>query len=156
MIRRLTSLAAASLLLAACQQGGASDNSKPAKASAKLTITGSSTVAPLSAEIGKRFESRHSGVQIDVQTGGSSRGVTDAQQGLADIGDVSRDLSEEETASGLVATAIARDGICVILNSANPVNELTKAQITAVYLGKVTNLEGGWWQGRAHHGHQQG
>lgn len=139
MTRRLTYLATAGLLLAACQQGGPSGASKPANAPAKLTLTGSSTVAPLSAEIGKRFESRRPGVHVDVQTGGSSRGVTDAQQGLADIGDVSRSLSAEERAAGLVATTIALDGICVILNSANSVSELTIPQLTSIYLGKVSN-----------------
>lgn len=60
----------------------------------KPMITGSSTIAPLIAEIGKRFESFHPKVRVDVQTGGSSRGITDAKQGLADIGLSSRLLKE--------------------------------------------------------------
>ena len=62
----------------------------------KLVITGASTLAPLIAEIGKRFESLHPTVRIGVQSGGSSRGVTDARQGLADIGMVSRAMKEDE------------------------------------------------------------
>ena len=62
----------------------------------KLVLTGSSTVAPLAAEIGKRFESLHSNVRVDVQTGGSSRGVSDARAGLADIGMASRALKDDE------------------------------------------------------------
>ena len=58
----------------------------------KLVLTGASTVAPLADEIGKRFEKQNPGIQVDVQTGGSARGVNDARVGLADIGMVSRDL----------------------------------------------------------------
>ncbi|MDT0496642.1 hypothetical protein RM530_04605 [Algiphilus sp. W345] len=49
----------------------------------KLVLTGSSTVAPLAAELGKRFEQQQPGTRIDVQSGGSSRGVQDARSGLA-------------------------------------------------------------------------
>ena len=55
----------------------------------KLVLTGSSTVAPLAAEIAKRYETEHSGVRIDVQSGGSSRGIADARQGVANVGMVS-------------------------------------------------------------------
>ncbi|HEU5093125.1 MAG TPA: substrate-binding domain-containing protein, partial [Nitrospira sp.] len=57
--------------------------------SGKLVITGASTLAPLIGEIGKRFESLYPRVRVDIQTGGSSRGVADTRQGLADIGMVS-------------------------------------------------------------------
>ncbi len=50
----------------------------------KLLLTGSSTVAPLAAEIGRRYESEHPQVRVDVQTRGSSRGVNDVRRGLAE------------------------------------------------------------------------
>ncbi len=103
----------------------------------KLVLTGSSTVAPLAAEIGKRFESRHPNVRIDVQTGGSSRGVNDARSGLADIGMASRALKPEE--AELKSYTIALDGISIILNAANPVTALDKQQIIDVFTGKITN-----------------
>jgi len=80
----------------------------------KLVITGASTLAPLIAEIGKRFESLHPTVRIDVQSGGSSRGGADARQGLADIGMVSRAMKEDER--DLSAFPIARAGVCPILH----------------------------------------
>lgn len=107
------------------------------KLEGKLTVTGSSTVAPLASELGKKFEELHSGVRIDVQSGGSSRGVSDARQGLADIGMVSRSLKPEE--KDLTAHTIALDGIGVILNSANAIKTLTKDQLIAIYSGKITN-----------------
>ena len=62
--------------------------------------------------MGKRFEELHPGVRVDVQTGGSSRGVNDTRQGLNDIGMVSRPLKGDE--SDLHGFAIARDGVSII------------------------------------------
>jgi len=113
-------------------QGAAED-----QLTGKLVITGSSTIAPLIAEIGKRFESLYPGVRIDVQSGGSSRGVADARQGLADIGMVSRAMKEDER--DLSAFPVARDGVCPILHRENPVQALTDEQVVAIYTGKITN-----------------
>ncbi len=104
---------------------------------ARLVLTGSSTIAPLAAEIGKRFESLHDNVRVDVQTGGSSRGVSDARAGLADIGMASRALKDDE--KDLFSFTIALDGIGIILNKVNPVQALDKQQITAIYTGKIVN-----------------
>jgi phosphate transport system substrate-binding protein len=101
----------------------------------RLVLTGSSTVAPLAAEIGKRFEETHKGIRVDVQTGGSSRGVRDARTGLADIGMASRSLYENE--KDLNAYTIAFDGITMILNKDNPVQSLTSQQIVDIYTGKI-------------------
>jgi len=103
----------------------------------KLVLTGSSTVAPLAAEIGKRFESLHPNVRVDVQTGGSSRGVSDARAGLADIGMASRALKDDE--KDLQSFTIALDGISIILNKANPVQSLNKQQTIDIYTGKILN-----------------
>ena len=103
----------------------------------KLVITGASTLAPLIAEIGKRFESLYPRVRIDVQSGGSSRGVADARQGLADIGMVSRAMKEDER--DLSAFPVARDGVCPILHQENPIQALTDEQVVAIYTGKITN-----------------
>jgi phosphate transport system substrate-binding protein len=103
----------------------------------KLVLTGASTVAPLADEIGKRFEKQNPGVQVDVQTGGSARGVNDARLGLADIGMVSRELKSDE--QDLHAYTIAYDGVCMIVNKANPVATLSKDQIVGIYTGRITN-----------------
>ena len=103
----------------------------------KLVLTGSSTIAPLAAEIGKRFESQHPGARVDVQSGGSSRGVSDARQGVANVGMVSRALKLEE--NDLKTFSIARDGVTVILHKDNPVKSLNDKQVVDIYTGKVTN-----------------
>ncbi|RCJ30099.1 ABC transporter substrate-binding protein [Nostoc minutum NIES-26] len=116
-------------------QAAASKSADPLQG--KLVLTGSSTVAPLAAEIGKSFESKHPGVRIDVQSGGSSRGISDARQGTADIGMVSRALKPEE--KDLKGFLIAKDGVTVILQKDNPVKSLSDKQIVDIYTGKVTN-----------------
>ncbi|MEO8599158.1 MAG: phosphate ABC transporter substrate-binding protein, partial [bacterium] len=103
----------------------------------RLVLTGSSTVAPLALEIAKRFEQQNPGVRVDVQSGGSSRGVADARSGLADIGMVSRALKPEE--NDLIAHTIAMDGIGIILHSGNPVQSLSDTQIIAIYTGQIAN-----------------
>ncbi len=103
----------------------------------KLVVTGSSTIAPLVSEIGKHFESVHPGVRVDVQTGGSSRGIADIKQGLADIGMASRRLKPGE--HDLYGTVIARDGIGMVVHQDNPVTHLGDAQVVDIYRGNITN-----------------
>ncbi len=109
----------------------------PSAAVDRLVLTGSSTIAPLGLEIGKRFEERNPGVRIDVQTGGSSRGINDARLGLADIGMVSRALTGSER--DLTAYPLALDGICIILNRSNPVTALSDNEIIGIYTGVIRN-----------------
>ena len=119
--------------ITACSQNSANQESE------KLTLTGSSTVAPLVSEIAKKFEAEHPEVRIDVQTGGSSRGLADAAQGIADIGMVSRALKENET--DFQSFAIANDGIGIILQSSNPVESLSDELVVDIYTGKIDNWQ---------------
>jgi phosphate transport system substrate-binding protein len=124
-------------LTLACFAIGVSFVAQAATPAGKLVLTGASTVAPLAVEIGKRFESKHPGVRVDVQTGGSARGVNDARQGLANIGMVSRPLKDDE--KDLLSFPIALDGVCVILHKSNVVQSLSDEQIVAIYTGKISN-----------------
>lgn len=103
----------------------------------KLVLTGSSTIAPLAVELGRRFESLHPGVRVDVQTGGSSRGINDTRKGIADIGMVSRAMKADE--QDLQAFTLALDGIGIIIHASNPVTALTRQQMIDIYTGKITN-----------------
>ena len=105
--------------------------------SANIGITGSSTIAPLAMELAKEFERKNPGVRVDVQSGGSSRGVSDARSGLADIGMASRAMNPDE--KDLKNFTIAKDGICIILNLKNPVKSLSEDQIIKIYKGEITD-----------------
>ena len=121
-------LAAAALALGGC--GGDTTD--------RLLLTGSSTIAPLAAEIAARYEARHPGTRVDVETGGSSRGIRDAGSGAADVGMTSRALHPEEEA-GLVQTVLAHDGVAFVVHADNPLAELTDDQLRAVYTGRVSD-----------------
>ena len=120
--------------LTACSQNSAELQSE------KLILTGSSTVAPLVSEIAKKFEAENPNIRIDVQTGGSSRGFADTDQGLADIGMVSRALKDSEIKQ-FQSFAIAKDGIGIILESSNPVQSLKDQQIVDIFTGKINNWQ---------------
>ncbi len=122
--------------LTACAKPPQAANSEGIKLQGNIVLTGSSTVAPLAIEMGKRFEEQHPQVRVDVQTGGSSRGLADTRNGSANIGMVSRSLKPEE--GDLTAHAIARDGIAIILHSENPVAELSPEQVVDIYQGQLT------------------
>lgn len=111
--------------------------SLPARAADRLTLTGSSTIAPLALEIAKRFEKLNPNTRVDVQMGGSSRGAADARSGAAQIGMVSRALKPDE--SDLAAHTIAMDGVSLIVHRSNPVTTLSDAQVRAIYTGQVTS-----------------
>ena len=89
----------------------------------------------------------HPGVRIDVQTGGSSRGIADARAGVADLGMISRVLREEE--QDLQAFAVARDGVCLIVHADNPVDRLGREIIAFRFQANI-GLRFGTFQRRAH------
>ncbi len=94
-------------------------------------------MAPLMIAVARRFGSIHPGVCIEVQTGGSGQGVSDARQGKADIGMAARILAESE--GDLYGFPIARDGVAVIVHKDNPVRTLGDRQLIDIFTGKVTN-----------------
>lgn len=128
-----------SLGMESCTQPSKTATQATDQLQGKLVLTGSSTVAPLAAEIGKQFESKHPDVRVDVQTGGSSRGIADTRTGLANIGMASRSLKDEE--QDLQAFAIAHDGIGIILHEDNVVKSLSNQQIIDIYTGKINNWQ---------------
>lgn len=100
-----------------------------------LIITGSSTIAPLMTELAAHYESNHPGVRIDVQSGGSSRGIADVRNGVATFGMVSRALRTEE--HDLMSWQVARDGVTMIAHQSNPVYSLSREQVRGIYSGGI-------------------
>jgi len=119
--------------LAGCSESAAS-RLDPGR---QLVITGSSTIAPLIGDLAREYESRHANVRIDVQTGGSSRGIADTRQGLAEIGMVSRALGPAER--DLEGYSLAVDGVALIVHASNPIEQLSAAQVVDVYTGRTVD-----------------
>lgn len=109
----------------------------PAAASAKTTITmsGSTSVAPLVAKLAKAYVKTHD-VSFKLLQGGSDVGINDAARGRVTIGNSSRDPKGSDPA-GLVFNKIARDAVCLISNDANTVGNLSTAQIGSIFSGGV-------------------
>ena len=106
-----------------------------------LTITGSTTVLPVAAQVAELFMVTYPGVDVQVNGGGSGVGVQSAGEGTAMIGMSSRDLKTEETEKfpELKEHQIAIDGIAIITHRSNPIPSLLLEQVKAIYNGNITN-----------------
>lgn len=104
----------------------------------RFLLTGSSTVAPILTQVAEELHAADPALVIDVEMGGSSRGIADARAGRCDIGMASRELSAEESA-GLVTERLAYDGIALIVNAANPLAAVTREQVIAIYRGELAD-----------------
>ncbi len=164
-MKKLTSIIAvalmASLVLASCGDNETSSNntesstsgssviaSEPStstsetsqedeKLTGTVSMSGSTSMEKMAKALAESFNAKYPDVAIDIQLGGSSTGVTNAQEGVSDIGNVSRELKDTET--GLTAHTVALDGIGVVVNLENPVEDLTMEQIAQIYTGEITN-----------------
>lgn len=109
----------------------------PAPLLADIRLAGSSTILPVAREAMKAFHEQTS-IPISIRGGGSSAGIRGALDGSADIGMVSRSLSESES-SNLQNHLIGYDGIAVITHSAIPIAAIDRTQIKAIYSGSISN-----------------
>ena len=107
-------------------------------AEGKLVVGGSSSVSPLMEKLIEAYKSVNPNASIDLQTSDSTSGMTGAMDGTFAIGMASRELKDEEAAQ-LTGTAIALDGIAVIVNPANTIDELSMDQIKSIYVGDITD-----------------
>ena len=80
-------------------------------------------------------------VTVEVQQSDSTTGVTNAIEGTCDIGMASRDLADSEAKKGVKATVIAKDGIAVIVNNDNDLEELSSDQVKSIFTGDITDWE---------------
>ena len=113
------------------------DGATPAH-SAKIAISGSTSVGPLVENEAEEFESNNPNVTIETNQTGSSSGIKDTKNGTSEIGMSSRELTSEE-AEGLDEVTVAVDCIAVVVNKDNPVQNLTLEQVKDIFTGKITN-----------------
>ncbi len=101
---------------------------------AGLTLAGSTSVQPFAEKWADAYRARRPGPPIQVQGGGSTAGVQAVLSGAADVGMSSRALGGVEAARA-VSTVVARDGMAVIVNPANPIGGLALMDVRAIYAG---------------------
>ena len=111
------------------------------KKSGKLVVAGSSSVTPAMEKLKEAYKKLNPDVNIEVQQSDSTTGVKSAISGICDIGMASRGLKKSEIEKGVQATVIATDGIAVIVNKENKVDNMTKAQVADIFMGKVATWD---------------
>ncbi|MDD4850709.1 MAG: substrate-binding domain-containing protein [Gemmiger sp.] len=105
----------------------------------KVVVSGSSSVSPVMEKLIEAYKAVNTSAEIELQTSDSTTGVNNAVEGTCDIGMASRELKDSEKEQGVTSTAIAMDGIAVVVNNANPTANLTTEQIKSIYTGETTS-----------------
>ncbi len=111
----------------------------PAKLTGTVSTDGSTSMEKVIGTLGEAFEGQNDGVTFTYNPTGSGSGIQAVQEGRCDIGLSSRNLKDEEAASGLTATVLAYDGIAIIVHPDNPVSDLDVETIAKLYTGEITN-----------------
>lgn len=124
-----TIVCASSALLTSCSSGEAKT----------VSTDGSTSMEKVIGALGEAFEAENSGTTFTYNPTGSGSGITAVLEGRCDIGLSSRALKDDEKAQGLTETVLAYDGIAIIVNPENTVEDLTVDQIASIYKGEVTN-----------------
>ena len=104
-----------------------------------ITLAGSTSVSPVMEVLADKYKELNSGVTIEIQQTGSGAGIQSTIEGVCDIGMASRALEDDEASQGLTSQEIALDGIAVIVNTDNSVEDLTTDQIVKIFTGEITN-----------------
>lgn len=122
------------------QVGGDSKAFESNKAAGKIVVSGSSSVTPVMEKLKEAYLTINPSAEIEVQMSDSTTGMQSAMDGTCDIGMASRDLKDSEKAA-LKHKPIALDGIAIIVNKENKVEDLTKDQVKAIYTGEATTWD---------------
>lgn len=120
------------------------DNAEPfagAKGKGKVKVGGSTSVSPVMEKLAEAYQKVNKDVTVEVNTSDSSTGMSQAAEGTVDIGMASRELKDSETAKGIKGTVIAKDGIAVIVNKSNTVEDIKLDQLKGIYTGSTTTWE---------------
>lgn len=145
----LLTLALAASALAGCgaknetpadtQEPTQAEQPETAALSGSVSTNGSTSMEKVVGALNEQFMADNPGVNVTYDATGSGTGIEAAKNGTCDIGLSSRALKDEETAAGLVGTTVALDGIAVIVNPANGVEDLTVEQIAQIFSGEITD-----------------
>ena len=118
--------------------GSEGEDYTSAQPEGKITVGGSSSVSPLMEKLIEAYKTVNPNAELELLTSDSTTGVSGALDGSYTIGMASRELKDSETEGGAVSTVLAQDGIAVVVNPANSVEDLTVDQIKGIYTGELT------------------
>ena len=118
--------------------GSEGEDYTSAQPEGKITVGGSSSVSPLMEKLIEAYKTVNPSAELELLTSDSTTGVSGALDGSYTIGMASRELKDSETEGGAVSTVLAQDGIAVVVNPANSVEDLTVDQIKGIYTGELT------------------
>jgi len=110
---------------------------EPSGLTGTLKVGGSTSVEPLMQQMREAYIAHNPGVEIEISGGGSGTGINEATEGILDLGMSSRELRDNEK-EALTDIAIALDGVAIIVNRANPINEMTMEQVREIFVGEKT------------------
>lgn len=112
----------------------------PSNMEGSLTIGGSTSVTPLMENLVDAYKAHNPGFKADIQATGSSAGMTAAMEGAVEIGMASRELKDKEK-EALTSEVIAMDGIAVIVNNENSIEDISMDNIRQIFTGELRNWE---------------
>lgn len=105
--------------------------------SGTVTVSGSSSVTPVMEKLKEAYEAVNTDVTIEINMSDSTTGMSDAADGNCDIGMASRELKDSELEKGLTPTVIAIDGIVVIVNPENTIDDMSIEDVKKIYTGEA-------------------
>lgn len=136
------------LILVACTREGSDVNHGQVQGEmANIVNKGSDTMVNLALAWAERYQQLNNNVNISVTGGGSGTGIAALINKTVDIANASRQIKAEELDDAKenggepVEFVVARDAIAIIVNSSNPINELTLQQISEIYSGEINNWQ---------------
>ena len=101
----------------------------------KVVVAGSSSVTPVMEKLKEAYTEVNTNVTVEINTSDSSTGVSSVLEGTCDLGMASRELKDSEKEAGAAEVTIAKDGIAVIVNNNNPIDDLSKETVKNIYVG---------------------
>ena len=103
-----------------------------------VATDGSTSMEKVIGALGESFQN-DTGISFTYNPTGSGSGIKAVLEGRCDIGLSSRELKDEEKESGLTGTVLAYDGIAIIVNPNNPINDLSLEEVAKIYKGEISN-----------------
>ena len=138
-MKKIISIVLTAVCAAALFAGCSAKAPEAAAEDGNVSLDGSTSMEKVIGSLGESFINSNPGTSYTYNPTGSGSGIKAVSEGTCDIGLSSRNLKDDEKASGLTGTVLALDGIAVIVNPNNPVSDLSVEQIASIYKGEITN-----------------